>query len=62
MYDSEGHFLAGKNILKTMLFCNVRIVLNEKKPLKMVIRSFFDPVGIILGRTKRQGPTLVGET
>ncbi len=45
-------FLPGKNILKTMMFRDVRTVLNERKHLKMVIRSVPDSVSLILGRTE----------
>jgi hypothetical protein len=46
-------FLAGeKKILKTMMFRDVRAVLNERKHLKMVIRSVPDSVSLILGRTE----------
>jgi hypothetical protein len=45
-------FFAEKNILKTMMFRDVRTVLNEIKHLKMVIRSVPDSVSLILGRTE----------
>ncbi len=42
-------FLLEKNILKTMMFCDVTTVLNERKHLEMVIRSVPDTVKLILG-------------
>ncbi len=44
-------FWQGKNILKIMLFRDVRTVLNERKHLEMVVRSFPDYVSLILDRT-----------
>ena len=44
-----------KNILKTMMFRDEMTVLNERKHLKMVIRSVPDSVILILGRTEWQG-------
>ncbi len=41
-----------KFILKTMMFRDVTTVLNERKHLKMVIRSDSDSVSLILGRTE----------
>ena len=39
-------------ILKTMTFHDVTTVLNERKHLKMVIRSIPDSVTLILGRSE----------
>jgi hypothetical protein len=39
-------------ILKTMMFREVTTVLNERKHLKMVIRSVPDAVSLILGRAE----------
>ncbi len=44
-------------ILKTMMFHEVTTVLNERKHLKMVIRSVPDAVSLILGRTEWLGLT-----
>jgi hypothetical protein len=44
-------------ILKNMTFCEVTTVLNERKHLKMVIRSVPDSVSLILGRTEWPGLT-----
>ncbi len=52
MHDLDDRFLAKKIILKAVMFHDVRTVLNERKHLKMVIRSVLDSVGIILGRTE----------
>jgi hypothetical protein len=45
-------FYREKYILKTMMFRDVRTVLNERKNLNMVIRLVPDSVSLILGRTK----------
>ncbi len=50
MHDSDGRFLAENFILKAMMFREVRTVLNERKHLKMVIRSVLDAISLILGR------------
>ncbi len=50
-------FLAGIFILKTMMFHEVTTVLNERKHLKMVIRSAPDAVSLILGGTEWLGLT-----
>jgi hypothetical protein len=40
VHDSDGHFFGLENfILKTMMFRDVMTILNERKHLKMVIRS-----------------------
>ncbi len=44
-------------ILKIMMFREVTTVLNERKHLKMVIRSVPDSVSLILGRTEWPGLT-----
>jgi hypothetical protein len=44
-------------ILKTMMFRDVTTVLNERKHLKMEIRSFPDAVNLFLGRTEWLGLT-----
>ncbi len=46
-----------KFVLKTMIFCDVTTVLNERAQLKMVIRSVPGSVALILGQTERQGLT-----
>ena len=38
-----------------MMFRDVRTVLNERKHIKMVIRSVSDAIGLILGRTEWPG-------
>jgi hypothetical protein len=43
--------------LKTMMFCDVTTVFNERKHIKMVIRSAPDPVSLILGRAEGLGLT-----
>ncbi len=50
-------FMPEKNILKTMMFRDVTTVLNERKHLKMVIRSVPDSVILFLGRTEWSGLT-----
>jgi hypothetical protein len=45
-------FFRKKNILKILMFRDVRTVLNERKHLKMVIRLVPDSVSLILGRTE----------
>jgi hypothetical protein len=45
-------FCREKIILKTIMFRDVRTVLNERKHLKMVIRSVPDSVSLILSRTE----------
>ncbi len=45
-------FWQGKNILKTIMLREVTTVLNDRKYLKMVIRSVPDAVSLILGRTE----------
>jgi hypothetical protein len=45
-------FWPGKKILRTMMFREVTTVLNDRKHLKMVIRSVPDAVSLILGRTE----------
>jgi hypothetical protein len=54
VHDSDCRFWAGKNILKNMMFRDVTTVLNERKHLKMVIRSVPDSVilCLILDRTE----------
>jgi hypothetical protein len=48
MHDLDGHFFAGKkHILETMMFRDVRTVLNERRHLTMVIRSVPDSVSLI---------------
>ncbi len=49
-----GRSLFGREnlILKTMTFHDVTTILNERKHLKMVIRSIPDSVTLILGRTE----------
>jgi hypothetical protein len=54
VHDSDGRFLEGNFILKTVMFRDVMTVLNERKRLKMVIRSVPDAVSLILGRTEWQ--------
>ncbi len=44
-------------IFKTLMFRGVTTFLNERKHLKMVIRSVPDSVSLILGRTEWQGLT-----
>jgi hypothetical protein len=44
-------------ILKTMMFCYITTILNERKHLKMVIRSVPDSVSLNLGRTECPGLT-----
>ncbi len=46
-----------KYILKTMLFRYVTTLLNERKLLKMVIRSVPDSVSLIFGRPEWPGRT-----
>ncbi len=50
-------FWPGNFILKTMMFRDVTTVLNERKHLKMVIRSVPDSVSLNLGRTECPGLT-----
>jgi hypothetical protein len=46
-------FFCRKEILKTMMFRDVRTISNERKHLKMVItRSVPDSVSLVLGRTE----------
>jgi hypothetical protein len=45
-------FCREKYVLNTIMFRDVRTLLNERKPLKMVIRSAPDSVSLILGRTE----------
>ncbi len=42
-------FCPEKNIIKKIMFRDVTTVLNERKPLKMVIRSFPDSFSLFLG-------------
>jgi hypothetical protein len=45
-------FLPGFFILKTMMFCDMATVLNERKHFKMVVRSVPDSVSLILGQNE----------
>ncbi len=45
-------FVRKKYILKTMMFRDVTTVFNERKHLKMVIRSVPDFLSLILGRAE----------
>ncbi len=48
--DLDGPFLAGYFfILKTIMFGDIKTILNERKHLKMVIRSVTYLVSLILG-------------
>ncbi len=57
----KGGQLAGRGteertpLLKTVMFCGVMTVLNERKHYKMVSRSVQESVSLILGRIERQG-------
>ncbi len=50
-------FVREKNILKTMMFRDVTTDLNERKHLKMVIRSVPDSISLFFGRAEWLGLT-----
>ncbi len=53
MHDSDGCFFGWESfILKSMMFCDITSVLNERKHLKMVTRSVLDSVSLNLDQTE----------